>query len=206
MNRVRAQFGFLRTTALGGLIFLLPLIVVGALVGQAAPLLVSAAEFLGTWIPIRSAGGIVLLVLLAIAAIGLLCFLAGLVARLSFGQRFSRWAEKTLQLLFPRYAILRDQMADNVGGDEAPRLKPVLVEVADGRRLAFESDRAGDVVAVYLPGAPDTWSGHVVYVPANRVEPLNVDFGTAVTMCEALGRESIPRLLGEPPSVPADDE
>jgi hypothetical protein len=49
------HFGFLKTTALGGLLFLLPLIVIGALAGQAVPIVLTVADVFGKVIPVRSA-------------------------------------------------------------------------------------------------------------------------------------------------------
>ncbi len=74
---------FLKTTAIGGLLFLLPLIVIGALIGQVVPIVLSIAEVLGEYIPLKTAGGIGLLILLAVVVVLLLCFAAGLLARWS---------------------------------------------------------------------------------------------------------------------------
>jgi hypothetical protein len=38
------HIGFLKTTAIGGLLFLLPLIIVGALIGQVVPIVMTVAE------------------------------------------------------------------------------------------------------------------------------------------------------------------
>ncbi len=94
-QHVTKSFGFLKTTAIGGLIFLLPLIVVGALIGQVVPLVMSVVKVLGGWLPdwLKSAGGISLLVLLAIGVILLLCFAAGLLARRSFARRLGGFFE-----------------------------------------------------------------------------------------------------------------
>jgi len=192
------SFGFLKTTAIGGLIFLLPLIVIGALVGQVVPIVFTIAEFLGEWLPVKSAGGISLLVLLAIAVLLFLCFLSGLAARRSIGRKFSEVIEKNLLLLFPRYAIFKDQMAGSIGGDQTrPTMKPVLVKFDDASRIAFETDRTdAGLVTIYMPGAPDPWSGYVAYMTADRVEPLEIEFSDAVATFEKLGRESAQVLDG----------
>lgn len=193
-QHVTKSFGFLKTTAIGGLIFLLPLIVVGALVGQVVPIVMSVAEALGDVLPadLKSAGGIALLVLLAIGVILLLCFVAGLLARRSFVKQLAEFFEKKLLLLFPRYAIIREQMAGTLGGNDAEsRLKPVFVRFDDMSRLAFETERTENgLVAVYLPGSPDPWSGYVVHVAAERVDVLDVEFPEAVQVVEQLGRGS----------------
>jgi len=189
------KIGFLKTTAIGGLLFLLPLIVVGALLGQAVPIVLAIADFLGRFLPTRSVGGVSILVVLAIACVVGLGFAAGVVARLSLGRRFSGWMERNLLVLFPRYAIVRDQMAGKVGGGfiEAT-LKPVLVTFDDHQALAFESDRTSELVAIFLPGAPDMWSGQFIMVPPERVAALDLEFWRANAMCKRLGRESAAEL------------
>lgn len=196
---------FLKTTAIGGLIFLLPLIVIGALLGQIVPIVLSVAEVLGQIIPVRSPTGIALLVLLAIAIIMLMCFSAGLVARHSLGKRMSETFEKKLLLLFPRYAIFKDQLAGSIGGDSAqPRMKPVLARFDDSLRIGFEIERNDDgLITVYLPSAPDPWSGTVAFLTADRVQPLNSDFGETVSTFEKLGRDAAALLVKKASSDPS---
>ena len=43
---------------------------------------------------------------------------------------------------------------------------------------------------VYLPGAPNPWSGSVVYVTADRVERLDMSVSEAVKNIRTLGRGS----------------
>lgn len=209
-QQVTKSFGFLKTTAIGGLIFLLPLIVVGALIGQVVPLVMSVVKVLGAWLPdwLKSAGGISLLVLLAIGVILLLCFAAGLLARRSFARRLGGFFEKQLTLLFPRYAIIREQMTGKFGGEETEaRLKPVLVRFDDMSRFGFETERTGDgLVAVFLPGSPDPWSGYVALVAADRVSALAIGFPDAVQVAEQLGRGSsrlLQTVAGNPETAPA---
>ena len=58
-------------------------------------------------------------------------------------------------------------------------------------RSVFEIERtpAGDVV-VYLPGAPNPWSGTVVFVEQSRVEKLDMSVADAIRSIQALGRGS----------------
>lgn len=83
-------------------------------------------------------------------------------------------------------------MADSIGGDATkPRMKPVLVKFDDSLRIGFEIERNDTgLVTVYLPGSPDTWSGFTVLMNTDRVEPMDIEFGDAVTLCEQLGRGS----------------
>jgi uncharacterized membrane protein len=190
---------FLKTTAIGGLLFLLPLIVIGALIGQVVPIVLSIAEVLGEFIPLKTAGGIGLLILLAVVVVLLLCFAAGLLARRSLGRKISENFEKYLLLLFPRYGIIKDQMAGSIGGKNArPSMKPVLARLDDSLRMGFEIERPDTgLVTVYLPGSPDPWLGTVVLLNADRVEPVDMEFGDAVTIFEQLGRGSAALRAGQ---------
>ena len=99
-------------------------------------------------------------------------------------------------MIFPKYAIYKDILAGNVGGDShSPTLLPVTVEFDDAIRIGYESGRTErNLVIVYLPGSPDPWMGSVVLVEPRRVKPLNVAFGETSAICERLGRDSA-RLL-----------
>lgn len=204
MKHASKLLKFLRTTAIGGLLFLLPLAVIGALIGQIAPIVMAIAESLGGALPVflKTPSGIALLVVLSIVILLLLCFAAGLLARRSFVASLSRAFEKKLVLFFPRYAILKDVMADSIGGDQnQPRMKPVLVRFDECMRIAFETERdeTSKRVVVYLPGSPDPWSGKAVIVDADRVESLDTEFGIAAATCEQLGRGSLKLIQDHSP-------
>ncbi len=195
MVDVKRTFGFWKTTLVGGLIFLLPLIVIGALVAQIAQIVLAAAESLGKYVPVRTPGGIAMLVLITLVALLMICFFSGLAARRSMAKRFSSTIEKKLTLLFPRYVVVKEQMAGTLGGDEnKPWMTPVVVKLHDMTRLALEVDRGAGIVAVYLPGSPDPWSGTVAYVTADRVQPMSVPFADVLGTFEHLGRESVQLL------------
>lgn len=203
VKKSKRFINFLKTTAIGGLLFLLPLIVLGALVGQIAPLVLSVASALNKNVPVKTPTGIAILIGISIALILLLCFAAGMFARWSFGKRISTAFEKKLALFFPRYSILKDQMADTIGGDETrPQMKPVLVLFDECQRIAFETERdeKEGLVTVFLPGSPDPWSGKVVMLDLDRVTRLDADFGHAAATCEQVGRGSIAMAQQRPKS------
>jgi uncharacterized membrane protein len=205
-KRAKGLLKFLATTAIGGVIFLLPLIVIGALLGQVAQIVWSVYGVLGEFIPVKTPQGITLLVGLAIAIVVLACFFAGLAARRSLAKRFSQTIEKNLLMIFPRYAIFKYQMEGSIGGQQVePRLKPVLVTFHDASRIAFEVERNDDqLVTIYLPGSPDPWSGSVIYLKPEQVEPLEIEYSDAITTFEQLGRHSDIALAGRQPKATGD--
>ena len=194
VKKNRRSIQFLRTTAIGGLLFLLPLIVVAALVSQVAPILLEVSTFLHDYLPDTNSISISTIVSAVLALLVILCFIAGMIARWSISQRLTKLFEKNLLLLFPRYAILKDQMADTIGGEEnRPDTQSVLVTLADRQMIGFESERSedGKKVVVYLPGAPDTWAGSTIIVESSQVITLDRTFGETVSIHENMGRGSL---------------
>ncbi len=193
-KEVKKSIGFLRTTALGGLFFLLPLAVIGALVGQLIQIVWVAAEAISSTgiITAHTPWGYAVLFMSGLGVIVLLCFVAGIVARRALGQRFKETAEKYLLMLFPRYAIFKEQLSDNIGGNQFRNMmKPVAIKYLGIRRVAMEVERTDDgEVVVFLPGSPDPWVGTVILVPQVDVTRLDEGFGEAMATFEQLGRST----------------
>jgi uncharacterized membrane protein len=198
-EHVSRSLGVLKTTAIGGIFFLLPLVVVGALLGQLLQVVWVVAREVQEFIPIKTAAGYSLLLTIAVLILLLLCFIAGMTARRSIGIRFTESIEKYLLMLFPRYAIFKEQLTGNIGGEVLHnQLKPVIVTLPDGQRLGMEVERGlvddASRVTVFLPGSPDPWSGSVVIVESFRVKKLDIPFGEALATVEQLGRGSLKLL------------
>ena len=191
-KHIGRSIGFFRATALGGLLFLLPMAVVIGLLGYIYSFAVVIYEPLEKWLPEKTAAGIALLFGAAVLVLLLACFFAGLMAHRAIGRQISGLIEKYLTTFFPKYAIYKDLLAGNIGGTrDVPTLKPIMVVTPESKRIAFESDRLpNNSVVVFFPGAPDTWIGHVGVVPADSVQPLNVPFNDVVGILEQLGRDS----------------
>ncbi len=191
-DQVTKTFGFLKTTAIGGLIFLLPLAVIGGLLGYVYNVVLMIYEPLKEYLPVSSAGGTALLFLIAVGILVMLCFLSGLAARRAIARKFSQIVEKHLVMVFPKYAIYKDIVAGNLGGDAAaPSLVPVTIQFDDAIRIGYEAGRTErGLVIVYLPGSPDPWTGSVVLVEPDRIQSLDVDFNETAAICERLGRAS----------------
>lgn len=204
-ERVTKTFGFLKTTAIGGLIFLLPLAVVGGLLGYIYNVVMAIYQPLAKYLPVSTAAGTAVLFLVAVGILVMLCFACGLAARRAIARKFSEKIEKHLVMVFPKYAIYKDIVAGNIGGDAlAPSLVPVTVRLDDCLRIGYEAGRTSRGLAiVYLPGSPDPWMGSVVLAEPDRVEPLDVDFNETAAICERLGRGSVELLASIQASRPA---
>jgi uncharacterized membrane protein len=195
-DQVSKSFSFVRTTAMGGILFLLPLVVVAALLAYVYQIVVAAHKHVQPWLPFDSATGFALLLGFALAVLLLACFVAGLLARRAIGARFSGTIEKQLMKVFPKYGIYKDLLAGKIGGDEnVPLLRPVLVNKEGLHCLAFQADRlANGLIVAYFPGSPDTWNGSIALVAPENVQSLDVSFADVLGICERLGRDSSSHL------------
>lgn len=200
-GRVKHSLGFLKTTAIGGVFFLLPLVVVSVLVGQLGRVVWAVAQSVAPYLPEHLPLAYTTLMAIAVGIIVLLCFAAGVVARRRIAKRFAESVEKYVLMLFPRYAILKEQLTGNIGGDVLRnQLQPVMVRMPGQTRLGFEVERHGghadaagvvrESVTVFLPGSPDPWAGQVVIVQAHHVERIASPFSETVATFEQLGRGS----------------
>ncbi|MCA9068466.1 MAG: hypothetical protein KDA84_06065, partial [Planctomycetaceae bacterium] len=110
-EHINKSFGFLKTTALGGVLYFFPLVVLGVLSGYVFSIVQGIAEPLKDHLPVESPVGYVVLFLATIGVILLLCFICGLLTRRAFTKQFSHKIEKQLMTVFPKYAIYKDLLA-----------------------------------------------------------------------------------------------
>jgi len=179
---------FLKTTVIGGLIFLVPMVVLGLVIGKAIGIMLVIAEPMAGILPIDSVGGIALVNLIAIFIVVLVCFLAGIVARTGLAQKLADTAESTILQRIPGYTLIKG-IATALNPDENVDLKPALVSLGSAARLGLEVERVGDDrVVVYFPGSPNAWSGIVQIVPAEQVEHINTPMMSIIEHAEQLGR------------------
>jgi uncharacterized membrane protein len=188
---------FIRTTLIGGILFLIPLVVVVAIIGKAFQILKIVATPLDKLIPIESVAGFALVEILTATIMLLLCLTAGLIARSPWGRNVYQKIDTILLQLIPGYSWVKGVTSDISGQEAEDIFKPVLVQFDDQYQLGFEADRTADgLVAVYLPGAPDARSGAVSYVTADRIRPIDAGFKAIGKTCQKLGRGSAEILAG----------
>jgi uncharacterized membrane protein len=190
----------LTTTLIGGVVFLLPLIVVLAVLGQGLALMARLAQPLAGLLSTHEVGGVAVASVVALALLLLLCYGAGLLARAAIGRALSASFEDRLHALYPRYTVIKGMAQGLNAGAVKDPLKAVLVSFDEHQQMAVEVERLADGrVVLFLPGAPDPWSGSVVLVAPERVSAMAVEIGALHRVLKGIGRGSA-ALLGATPS------
>jgi len=190
-GQIQKHYSFLKTTLIGGLVFLLPLVLLVTVIGKGIQIMMMVAEPLDKLIPVESVGGIAFVNLIAIVVVLVLCFVAGFLAESVLGKKLFNSIDSKL-LAFPGYALFKARLTGNIGSDlKKKKLNPVMVKLGPKSQIGFMIEEVpGGRVAVFLPGAPDPWSGAIVFVNEDQAESINAGLRDTLQIFENLGRGS----------------
>lgn len=186
---------FILTTVLGGVLFLIPFVLVVVLLGKGFMIMRTIAEKVDMLLPWDSVAGLPIVDVLAVLFLISCCFIAGLVARSSWARDLRNRVDDLLLQLVPGYAWIKG-MTGSVSNEEAATgFKPVWIRLDDQYQVGFEVERCeGDLVAVFLPGAPDPRTGTLSYVESDRIEDLDSSFNEVSKNFRTLGMGSAAKI------------
>jgi uncharacterized membrane protein len=178
----------MKSTAVGGVVFLLPVVLMVVLVAKALNVIGFIARPIARLIPYDSLAGYAVVDLLAIALLFLVTLLAGALARSSLFDGVHQRLDAVMLQLFPGYSWIKGMTGSLSDADAEKSLKSVAVIQDDIVQIGYEVERLPDNwVAVFLPGAPDTRSGGVGFFAADRVVPLDATFASIAGCLKTLG-------------------
>jgi uncharacterized membrane protein len=182
---------FLKTAVIGGIIFLVPFVVILIIIAKAFEFMKAFATPFVAFIPFHSVGGILLINLLAIVGILLVCFFAGLFAKSLTADKIVKKLETSVLSKIPIYPFIKGMMGSLPGTAEFEDLKSVLVRLDDYWQVAFEIERLDDGrVVIFLPGAPNPLSGAVCIMTEDRVQALNTTMIEVSQNLTGFGKET----------------
>jgi uncharacterized membrane protein len=196
---VTAIARFVRTTLVGGVLFLIPVVVLVIIVGKAMKVAYLLVAPLAKALPVESVVGLQTPMFLAIALLVLFCFISGLLARTAIAQRLVDRLESSVLTHIPGYEFVRG-MGESIMGRE-PKLpyKAVLARIEDAWQFGFLVETLGSGhLAVYVPGAPNPYSGSVYLMTPERVRMVDIPPGAAMKCLKRLGAGSDASLRGLP--------
>ena len=196
---------FLKATSAGGVLFLLPVVLVLIVLHRAMSYALGAAKPISQLLPVESVIGAYGENALAIFMLILVSLLAGLVARTREGRRVMSWSEHSLLGGLPQYQLVKT-MAEGLAHVENAKksVQPALISIEDGWQIGYLlGPLENGWVTVFLPQAPTPMSGNVMYLPANRTRPLDITMIQAVEIVRHIGVGSAEALQGTDLTFPA---
>ncbi len=200
---------FLKTTLVGGLMFLVPLVLVLVVLNHGLRLASKIGAPLAKMLPVSHIGGIGVAALLSGAILLLIALLAGLAARTAMGRRITHWFEESLLGGLPQYRMVKSMAEGLTQIESGNGMKPVLMRGDEGWMLGYQMEvLPHDWRVVFLPASPTPMSGNVLYVEGWRVQVLDMSMREAMVLVKRLGIGSEASLRGvrldDPqPRVPA---
>lgn len=186
----------LKTTVSGGLVFLLPLAVLGYLLGKILATAQKIAEPISDKLPVSSFAGISATIIVAVVGLVAVSFLAGLFARTRIAQRAMKELETQLLGRVPAYGLLKSLGNDIVAPEQEAERRVVLVRFDDAWQVAIKIAAAteGQHTVVFVPDSPTPQSGTVMIVESSRVHETEIPLRKAMSALAVRGM-GLPELL-----------
>jgi uncharacterized membrane protein len=180
---------FLKTTIIGGALFLLPVAIVLLVLNHALQLAGKVVRPISHNLHFdRAVTGISIATVLAVVLLIAISFAAGIVARTNAGRRISRWVESSFLGGLPQYQMVKSMGEGLAQIEGAQDLKPVLISVDGGWQIGYLLEPLENGwVAVFVPQAPTPTAGSVMYLPANRIRPLDISMLQARSIVKHIG-------------------
>ncbi len=199
---------FFRTTLLGGVIVILPAIILGftfkwlfGVVGHAIePLTHLAIDTLP--LPNQYDEFIAMLIVLSVILLG--CFVVGLFVKTRIGRWIYEGFEHSLLSKAPGYKMIKETVNQFLGKKVSPFSSVALVQIFenDTQVTAFITDRHDDgTITVFVPTGPNPTSGFIYHLNSKYVHPVDVsveDAMRSVISCGAGSDALIKGLKGTP--------
>ena len=168
---------FLKTTILGGLFVLLPIILIYLALAETLDILVLLASPIADLFFPGHFEEAKFPVLTALVLLVLISFILGLIMLSDLGRRFGNWIEKIILGKVPGYNAIKSLTKGFASSQENSSFKPALLKSADGEKefvyIVEEHDDGN--LTIMVPWSPTPFAGSIKIEPKDRVEPLSVN-------------------------------
>lgn len=170
---------FLKTTAMGGLFVILPVLLLYLLLAEALGLVVALAAPVADLFPKGTFDEVKHPVAMGLILIMGLSFLIGLALRSEIGRRLGRWIEGSVLGRLPAYGALKKLTTGFAEAGKDGAFKTAVLNALDGELeiVYIIEDHGNGQHTVLIPYAPMAFSGFVKVVSQDRLELLDANLG-----------------------------
>lgn len=189
---------FIKTTLLGGLLVLLPLMLFFLLIDELLGLVVALATPIADLFPKGMFDNLQTPVLIAVLLIVMASFFFGLAMRLVYLRRLGIWIERTILEKMPIYTAVK-RLSQGLLGAEADKVfRPAVMTNRLGEReiVYLVEDHQDGEVTVLVPRAPASFAGPIKIVPQSCLEMLDANLGETSRALSHWG-VGVSQLLGK---------
>jgi uncharacterized membrane protein len=166
---------FVRSTILGGVFFLAPIVVLIVVLAKAFGYAKTGVHGVVVHVPGVSDLSVGAATVVSIAMVALVCLLAGLIANTLTAQRLVNALESSVLSKIPAYEYLKQESASALGVAEIGELPVVFVPMEGGWQLGVQTETLSNgLVSIFVPGAPNPHSGSVFFFSTDSVRPAGI--------------------------------
>ena len=170
---------FLKTTAMGGLFVLLPVLLLYLIIAEALDLIVALATPIADLFPKGTFDRVDYHVLLGLILILAVSFLIGLALRSMTGRRIKDWIERKALGRLPAYGALKNLTTAFAEAKEKDKFRPAVLRSGAGQReIVYIIENHGDgELTVLVPWSPTAFAGSIKIVDEDQVELMDANLG-----------------------------
>ncbi|EJG00710.1 DUF502 domain-containing protein [Flavobacterium sp. F52] len=185
---MKSIFKIIKATFLGGILFLAPLVVLLVILEKSYGIIQKITLPLAEHLPRIHVLGIALQELAGIIIIILICFVAGLLAKTAKAKNLIQKLEDGILSFVPGYSFMKNMNENIMGLESKDDLKVILVPTDAGLQFAFLIEEINEnKFAVFIPDAPNPWSGSVVFVEKKDITDVDISQKQALACIRKLG-------------------
>ena len=173
---------FTKTTAIGGLLVMVPVAIILFVLGQLAYGLYSVFESMIGKLNMEAGDALVIVGITILSLIGL-CFLLGLLVQTRVGIWLKRWFSRNVASRIPMFNTLASLTRRFVGLD-GHEFAPVEVDLygSEASLLGFLIEQLPDQrCVVFIPSAPVATVGTIYIVAQDRIAPVDGSVAETLT-------------------------
>jgi len=188
---MKSIFLKLRKHIITGFIFVMPVLVILAVIGKFWGDLLKMGAKASKFIHLNTVFGPSADALLAIIVFLLVCIIAGFLIRISFLKNVSDKIDGTVGQIIPGYNQMKSQTNKQLGIEkkEDPVYPACLVKVQDLWQPGYIiEDNQDGTNTVFVPQAPTYANGQVYVVQKEQLKRLQIDSKTLNNILKQLGR------------------
>ncbi len=170
---MKTLLSFLRNTLTGGILFLLPVVIILLLLKKAHEIIYVWVEPLARRMPdiffgFDGSRTIALIIMIAV------CFISGLFVRSNYIKRRIGLMEDRFLTHIPGYSLMKSIAAGALGKEDQAGLIPVVSSEDGISKIGFMVEELEDRCVIFFPEPLDSNSGEVLIMPTTSIRRLNL--------------------------------
>ncbi|WP_417443615.1 hypothetical protein [Joostella sp.] len=175
---------------LGGIFFLIPLLIFIVLITHAIQLATPLGRKLVDVFHIHSVFGAATVTIFTIVILILVCYISGYLVQKGLVNDWGQKVEDKLFLLFPSLQMLKYRMlGDKPAKEDDDNWKSILLKEDQFYRIAFITNFKNGFYSVYVPDAPRMDAGEVRFIEKTDIDFIPISMKDAMNSLNSFGRD-----------------